>query len=166
MSRAVIGLGTNMGDRADNIRAAVSALGLLPNTEVSEVSRFYDTSPVGYEDQSRFLNAAVAVETTLSPRALLGACLGIEAAMGRVRVIKNGPRVVDLDVLLYENVTMSELELTIPHPELVSRAFVLAPLRDLYNAGSVTDTELAGFVDVFDELDSKMEQSGVIAYIM
>ena len=166
MSRAVIALGTNMGNRADNIHAAVFALGLLPNTVVSAVSRLYDTLPVGYADQPRFLNAAAAVETAMSPRALLGACLGIEAAMGRVRVVKNGPRVVDLDVILYENATISEPELTVPHPELVNRTFVLAPLCDLYNSGFVSDADLAGFPSIFDNLDEKMKQSGIIVYSM
>ena len=129
--KAVIGLGTNTGDRAVNLQAAVDALSLLPGTRVTVISPVYETEPVGYADQPDFLNAVACVETELSPRALLGACLGIEAALGRVRLFKNGPRIIDLDLLLYEGVTLQTDELTLPHPRMHLRRFVLEPLAEI-----------------------------------
>lgn len=131
MHQAYIALGTNMGDRAENLNRAVWAVHALPDTAVSAVSRVYETKPVGYKKQADFLNAVIRVETKLSPKALLGACLGIEAGMGRLRTIKNGPRVIDLDLLLYEGEICNDHELVLPHPRIEERAFVLSPLCDL-----------------------------------
>ena len=100
--QAVIGIGSNMGDRLKNINGAVRSLSRLPKTKITACSHVYETKPMGYEDQSMFYNAAVTVETELSAQMLLGACLGIEGAYGRIRTIKDGPRVLDLDLLLYE----------------------------------------------------------------
>ncbi|MBQ6264463.1 MAG: 2-amino-4-hydroxy-6-hydroxymethyldihydropteridine diphosphokinase [Clostridia bacterium] len=140
--KAVIGLGTNTGDRAVNLQSAVDALSLLPGTRVTAISPVYETEPVGYADQPDFLNAVCCVQTELSPRALLGACLGIEAALGRVRAIKNGPRVIDLDLLLYEGVTLQTDELTLPHPRMGERAFVLCPFSDIFPDGVFSDFDL------------------------
>ncbi len=129
--KAVIGIGTNLGDREKNIENALNALNLLPGTKVIRTSKIYETEPWGYTEQGDFLNCCVLIETELSPHALLGACLGIEASLKRVRTIKNGPRTADLDVLLYENVTENTEELKIPHPLMTKRAFVLVPLKDL-----------------------------------
>lgn len=120
-----------MGDRKANIENALKALDLLPTTKVLKVSNIYETEPWGYEKQKCFLNCAVLVETDLSPAALLGGLLGIEAAMGRVRTIKNGPRIIDLDLLLYGDVTVNTDELILPHPRMSERAFVLCPLLDI-----------------------------------
>lgn len=133
--RAVLGLGGNLGDRADNLHAALDALAHLPNTDVVAVSSLYETAPVGYADQPDFYNLVAVVETALSPRALLGGCLGIEAALGRVRTFRNAPRVVDIDVLLYEGVASDDAELTLPHPRMMERAFVLVPLSELFPNG-------------------------------
>ena len=100
--QAVIGIGSNMGDRLKNINGAVRSLSRLPKTKITACSHVYETRPVGYEAQPLFYNAAIIVETELSAQMLLGACLGIEGAYGRVRTIKDGPRVLDLDLLLYE----------------------------------------------------------------
>ena len=131
MSIAFIGIGTNMGDRALNIRNALNSLKLLPNTSVEAVSNIYETEPWGFKEQSNFLNGVIKLSTELSPRALLGAFLGIEAAFGRVREIKNGPRVLDLDLLIYDDVIMNSPELTLPHPFILEREFVLKPLIEL-----------------------------------
>lgn len=128
---AYLGLGANIGDRQANLDGAVAALGLLPGTRVDAVSSVYETEPVGYADQPDFLNMCVRVVTTLSPRALLGAALGIEAAMGRVRGIKNGPRVIDIDLLLYDNAVINSPELTLPHPRMYEREFVMKPLGEI-----------------------------------
>lgn len=131
MKQAYIALGTNIGNRGENINRAVWAVAALPNTAVTAVSRVYETKPVGYAKQDNFYNAVIRVETGLSSRALLGACLGIEAGMGRVRGIKNGPRIIDLDLLLYEDEVSNDEELTLPHPRMEERAFVLSPLCDI-----------------------------------
>ncbi|MBQ4131116.1 MAG: 2-amino-4-hydroxy-6-hydroxymethyldihydropteridine diphosphokinase [Clostridia bacterium] len=131
MSIAFIGIGTNMGDRALNIKNATNALKHLPETTVLAVSNIYETEPWGLKEQPNFLNGVIKVSTSLSPNALLGALLGIEAAMGRVREVKNGPRVLDLDLLIYDNVNLSSSELTLPHPYIMEREFVLKPLTEL-----------------------------------
>ncbi len=130
--KAVLGIGTNIGDRLKNIENVYSSLALLPNTEILKKSSVYETEPWGYEQQDRFLNCAVLIETKLSPNALLGACLGIEAALGRVRKFKNGPRIIDVDILLLENTEISTDELTVPHKFIKQRDFVLVPLHDLF----------------------------------
>ncbi len=133
--RAVLGLGANLGEAPDTLRAAVEAIGHLPHTAVAAVSSVYLTAPVGYADQPDFHNIVITVETTLTPHALLGGCLGIEAALGRVRTFRNAPRVVDIDLLLYEGYTEESEELTVPHPRMMERAFVLVPLQELFADG-------------------------------
>ncbi len=135
MGTAVIGMGSNLGDRQKNLDAALHSLSLLPQTSVKAVSHVYKTAPVGYASQEDFFNAAIMLSTSLSPLTLLGACLGIEAAAGRVRSIKNGPRVLDLDLLLYDCVHSDTFELTLPHPRILERAFVMLPLLELYPLG-------------------------------
>ena len=98
MSEAVIALGSNMGNRIENINSAVRAIAKLPHVKIVKASSVYETDPVGKEDQERFYNAALLIKTDISPAMLLGGCLGIEAAMGRVRTEKNGPRIIDLDL--------------------------------------------------------------------
>lgn len=132
MKQAVIGIGTNMGDRKENISSAISALGLLPKTKVIKKSPDYETKPWGFEEQQNFFNCCVLIETALSPKTLLGALLGIEAGFGRIRQFKNGPRIIDLDLLFYEDEIFSDDELTLPHPRILEREFVLFPLKDLF----------------------------------
>jgi 2-amino-4-hydroxy-6-hydroxymethyldihydropteridine diphosphokinase len=131
MPRAVIGLGANLGAPAEQLRAAIVAIGRMTETQVLAVSSFYRTAPVGYLAQPEFVNAAVAVETTLAPRALLAALQAIETAAGRERRFKDAPRMLDLDVLLYDDRIADEPGLTIPHPRLHERAFALAPLVEI-----------------------------------
>lgn len=128
---AFLGLGTNIGDRKKNLEQAVAALNRLPQTKVEKISAFYETTPVGYADQADFLNICVKLSTGLSPNALLGACLGIEAAFGRERPFRNAPRVLDIDVLLYDTAARDTPELTLPHPRMRERGFVLVPLKDV-----------------------------------
>jgi 2-amino-4-hydroxy-6-hydroxymethyldihydropteridine diphosphokinase len=129
---AYVGLGANLGDRAATLAHAIELLGGRPGIEVVAVSSFRETDPVGFLDQPRFLNAAVAVETSLEPEALLAALLDVERELGRVREgPRFGPRTVDLDLLLYGAVTLERPGLTLPHPRLHERAFALAPLSEL-----------------------------------
>ena len=140
--KVILGLGGNIGDMNAHLDAAKAALDHLPHTTVLRESRRYRTTPVGYLDQPDFLNSVMEIETTLSPQAVLGACLGIEATVGRVRTFRNAPRVLDIDVLLCEGYESDSAELTVPHPRMQERAFVLVPLADLYPDGIVYGYDL------------------------
>ncbi len=131
MARAAIALGSNQGDRHTTMTSAVAALSEFG--DVVAVSRFYDTAPVGYTEQPRFLNAAALLETTLSPECLLRALLALEREHGRDRShgIAKGPRTLDLDLLLYGEIIMTTDDLTLPHPEMHRRSFVLEPLAEI-----------------------------------
>lgn len=131
MSLAYIALGANLGDPAATVNAAFAALDQLPQSRLLATSALYRTAPVGIADQPEFVNAAALIDTTLAPEALLDALLAIEQAFGRVRAERNGPRTLDLDILLYDDLTLATPRLTLPHPRLHLRAFVLQPLADL-----------------------------------
>jgi len=126
---AAVALGSNLGDRAGNLNEAVRRVGELGR--VVAVSSFFDTEPVGYLDQPRFLNGALLLETTLAAEELMEALLGIETAMGRVRVIDKGPRVIDLDLLLFGDAVIETDGLVVPHPGIGQRRFVLEPLAEI-----------------------------------
>lgn len=131
---ACIGLGGNRGMAEDTLRAAIEALGALPSTRLLRASRLYRTPAWGREDQPDFVNAAAVIETTLAPRALLDALLGIERVHGRERSAGGarwGPRTLDLDLLLYDEREIDEPGLHVPHPHLHERAFVLVPLCEI-----------------------------------
>lgn len=132
MTRAFIGLGANLGDRERTLRAAVVAVGAEDGVDVVAVSTLRETDPVGVGDQPRFLNGAAELETTLAARELLDRLLAVEQRFGRVRVPgEHGPRTLDLDLLLYGDAEIAEPGLTVPHPHLHERRFVLEPLADL-----------------------------------
>jgi 2-amino-4-hydroxy-6-hydroxymethyldihydropteridine diphosphokinase len=133
VSRAYVGLGSNLGDREATIRAALAELAAEPGVEVTAVSSLIETDPVGYLDQPPFLNGAAELETTLAPRQLLDLLLAVEARFGRDRgaVPAQGPRTLDLDLLLYDDDRIREPGLELPHPRLHERAFVLEPLAEL-----------------------------------
>ena len=132
MACAYIGLGGNLGDRERTLRAALELLAAEPAVEILAVSELRETDPVGYERQPRFLNGVAAVETSLSPRALLDRLLAIERALGRTREgPRYGPRTLDLDLLTYGAEVVDEPGLRVPHPRLHERLFVLEPLADL-----------------------------------
>ncbi|TML90052.1 MAG: 2-amino-4-hydroxy-6-hydroxymethyldihydropteridine diphosphokinase [Actinobacteria bacterium] len=130
--RAYVGLGSNLGDREATLRQAVAALREVPGVRIVAVSAFRETDPVGFLDQPRFLNGAAAIETELSPQELLAALLEVERGLGRIRGGERyGPRTVDLDLLVYGDVTLAEPGLEIPHPRLHERRFALEPLAEL-----------------------------------
>ena len=131
MARAVIGLGANLGDPVEQLRAAIDAIGRLPHMRIVAASSFYRTAPVGFAAQPDFINAAVSIDTELEPRALLDALKSIEIAAGRERSFKDAPRILDLDVLLYDDRVIDAPGLTIPHPRLHERAFALGPLVEI-----------------------------------
>ena len=131
--KAVIGIGTNIGDRYKNIMDATEAISLVPGVVVLRESSIYETDPWGYTEQNAFYNNVIEVECEKSPQALLGICLGIEAGMGRVREFTYGPRIIDMDLLFYENETSDTQELVLPHPLIGERDFVLVPLKELFD---------------------------------
>jgi 2-amino-4-hydroxy-6-hydroxymethyldihydropteridine diphosphokinase len=132
VTRAYVGLGANLGARDRTLAAAVDALAAEDGVEVVAVSALRETEPVGVGEQPRFLNGAVALETTLAPRELLDLLLAIEQRFGRVRVAgEHGPRTLDLDLLVYGDEEIDEPGLAVPHPRLHERRFVLEPLADL-----------------------------------
>ncbi len=137
----IIGIGTNIGNRKKNIEDAISALGLVPETEMLRCSSVYETEPVGYAEQESFYNACAELESTLEPNEMLGVCLGIEAGFGRIREFKNGPRVLDLDLILAENKKTETKNLTVPHPRFKERRFVLIPLLELFPEGEAYGIE-------------------------
>lgn len=152
--KAYLGIGTNIGNKMQNLKDAISALNLLPFTRVSDCSNIYETDPVGYENQDCFLNIVIEAETEFNSDSLLGAVLGIEAGLGRVRTIKNGPRIIDIDLLLYENEVKNTQSLVLPHPRMMERDFVLKPLLDL-NFDSVLDRKT---------VENSLSNSGVRFY--
>ena len=144
---AVIGLGANLGDRLASLRAAVARIAELGTIRAR--SHVYETEPVG-PPQPRYLNAAVALETELSPDDLMRALLAIESSMGRVRAEKNGPRTIDLDILWIERTTLATELVTVPHPRLGERAFALAPLLEVAPAARDPRTKRAYAELAFD----------------
>lgn len=130
MKKAVIALGSNIGDTLANLKEAVAMLE-DDGCNVLSVSRLYQTEPWGYADQDDFLNGAILIETDRDPFSLLELTQGIEKGMGRKKLFVNGPRNIDLDILLYENERVESENLTIPHPRIAVRMFVLRPLMDI-----------------------------------
>ncbi|MBI2710830.1 MAG: 2-amino-4-hydroxy-6-hydroxymethyldihydropteridine diphosphokinase [Actinobacteria bacterium] len=132
MTRAFLGLGTNLGDRVQNLRQGVASLS-RPGSGVSVVgvSPVYETEPVGGPEQGPFLNVVVEVDSAIDPRRLLALAMRVEREAGRVRDVRWGPRTLDVDVLWIDGVRLDEPELTVPHPRLWERRFVLAPLAEL-----------------------------------
>lgn len=145
--RAYIGLGSNIGDKRAMIATALDLLRATPGIAVAARSRDYRTPPWGDTDQDWFVNACAALDTTLSPHDLLAACLAVEARMGRERTRRWGPRVIDVDLLDYDRQAIVTDTLTLPHPRIAERAFVLTPLAEIAGdlpLGAFTVRELAG----------------------
>ena len=157
--RAAIGLGSNLGDRAGHIATAVAALGEPGIGVLVRVSSLYETAPVGGPKQGEYLNAVVVIDTELPARKLLGHCLEIERQAGRKRTERWGPRIIDLDLLLYGAHRIDEDGLTVPHPRLTERRFVLEPLLEAWPDAELPDgTAIASFVaGVADQKVRKLE---------
>jgi 2-amino-4-hydroxy-6-hydroxymethyldihydropteridine diphosphokinase len=150
---ATIGLGANLNDPAAQVEYALAELDRLPGTRLVTRSSLYASAPVGYVDQPDFINAVAQVETALAPRALLAALLDIEHRHGRERSFRNAPRTLDLDLLLYGDADFHEEGLTLPHPRMTERAFVLLPLLEI-----APDTLIPGQGRAADWLDACAEQ--------
>jgi 2-amino-4-hydroxy-6-hydroxymethyldihydropteridine diphosphokinase len=152
---AYVALGSNLRDPAAQVKAGVEELAMLPDTRLVQVSSLYRTAPVGFLDQPDFVNAVALLETALTPRALLDALLAIERRYGRVRDFPNAPRTLDLDILLFGDEPYRDDALTIPHPRLHERAFVLVPLAEI-----APDTIVPGLQSA-SELVARVDASGI-----
>lgn len=139
MPRAFIGLGSNMGNTEETLNEALRMIDLHPEIKVIEVSTIYLTEPVGYVDQPWFSNCVAELETDLTPLRLLDVLQEIEEILGRVRTIRWGPRTVDLDILLYDKLNIDNDRLTIPHPRMKERAFVMIPLSEIAASAEFPD---------------------------
>lgn len=131
MPKAYVALGSNLQDPAKQIERAFLAIHAIPNCKLVKQSSLYQTKPVGYDNQPDFINAVAAVETSLAPEGLLDALLDIELTFGRERPFPNAPRILDLDLLWYEDRVIETKKLTIPHPRMHLRAFVMHPLAEI-----------------------------------
>jgi len=127
-----IGIGSNLGDREKYIESAIEKLKSIKGIEVKRASSIYETDPVGGPRQGKYLNGALELETELEPRELLAKLQAIENELGRKRLVKNAPRTIDLDILLYGDKKIDEPGLKIPHPRMREREFVMKPLKEIY----------------------------------
>lgn len=147
MSRVFFSIGTNLGQRKDNIEHALKLLS--EKVKIIKVSSYYETEPVGYKDQPWFLNIAAEGETDMAPQELLSFTQSIEKEMKRVKTMVNGPRIIDVDILLYDDLKLETENLIIPHPRMASRAFVMVPLfeiaRDIFIGGVDINDIMADF---------------------
>jgi len=126
----ILSLGSNLGDREANICQALQLLSAR-QIRIIKQSSIYETEPVGYTDQPFFLNMAVLIETRLTPQELLAVCLDVEAELGRVRALRWGPRIIDIDIITYNDIKLDLPQLTLPHPRLGEREFVLVPIQEI-----------------------------------
>lgn len=153
-----VALGSNLGDRLQNLQSAVDLFSHLPGTQVVRVSAVYETAPIGCTDSNVYLNAAVLLKSRLAPGEMLGVCLAAEAARGRRRPYVNAPRPLDCDLIFAFNgekeVCINTPNLTVPHPRFLQRRFVLQPLCDLFENGS-----LFGVLDLRPALEQVMDQA-------
>lgn len=156
MAKALLSLGSNIGDRNANLTDAITRLSGDPHVRLLKRSSTYCTAPVGPVAQDDFYNLAILIDTDLAPAALMALCLGTEAAMGRDRknAVRWGPRLIDIDVILYDNVTMTSEQIELPHPRFRERAFVLVPTAEIAPDWTVDGERL-------DTLAAKLDQSGI-----
>jgi len=143
MSEVFVGLGSNLGDRRATLRRALADLDAAPGVRVCAVSRVHETEPLGGPPQPRYLNAVARLEASLAPRVLLRLLQRVEYAHGRRRTLPDGPRTLDLDLLLYGAHRVDAPELAVPHPRMAERAFVLGPLAELAPRLAVDGTPVA-----------------------
>ena len=136
---ALLGIGSNLGDRLATLQRAVDLLNAQPGVRVTRSSRVFETEPVGGVVQPEFLNAVLEIETDLAPVDLLAATQRVESALGRTREIRWGPRTLDVDILLIDELTVDDAAIIVPHPRMHERAFVLVPLLDLRPAPTLPD---------------------------
>jgi 2-amino-4-hydroxy-6-hydroxymethyldihydropteridine diphosphokinase len=157
MTACFLGIGSNLGNKRANLDRAVELLASNPRIDIVAVSTFYETAPVGYSDQPDFLNGVLMIETDLSPHELLTAILETENQMGRKRTIRWGPRVIDVDILLYDAEKVDQDGLQIPHPRMMERRFVLEPLAEIASDLVLPDGRTA--LQAFQDLLAKEQEN-------
>ncbi|MCQ2531827.1 MAG: 2-amino-4-hydroxy-6-hydroxymethyldihydropteridine diphosphokinase [Saccharofermentans sp.] len=147
----VLALGSNMGDKEQYLKEASKRLMMSGHVQIIKAGGLYETEPVGYDDQPYFYNTVLDVKTDLEPEELLNLTQKIELDLHRVRTIKNGPRTIDIDILLYDDITMDSDRLIIPHPRMYERAFVLCPFKDIREYdGPVPEDKSVKFIGQFE----------------
>src|SRR5690554_3167182 len=151
MARVYLSLGSNLGDKVNYLKQAVEHLQKHEKIIITKTSSLYETSPVDYENQDNFINQVIEIETTLSPYELLAYCQEIENNLGRKRIIRFGPRTIDLDILLYNDLQLNEEDLIIPHPRMTNRAFVLIPLFEINKNIFINDVAISDLVERIKE---------------
>jgi 2-amino-4-hydroxy-6-hydroxymethyldihydropteridine diphosphokinase len=156
MAVVYLSLGSNLGERAQHLAHACTLLHQHPTIDVQAISSLYHTAPVGFTDQAWFLNAVVRLHTTLSPQSLLTVTQGIEQCLGRVATFRWGPRIIDVDILLYDSLQLYTPDLTIPHAAMHERLFVLVPLSEL-----APDLQLPSGVRIHDLLTALPDHDSV-----
>lgn len=147
MNRVYLGLGTNMGDRLEYIHGACEILDKHEYINISKKSRIYETKAWGYTDQADFLNMCVEIETTLDTYELLEVCQEVEKQLNRERIIRWGPRTIDVDILFFNDIILDDENLLIPHPRISERAFVLIPLMDLNSELKIKQTTIEDYLN-------------------
>ena len=151
---AYLGIGSNMGDKFNYLKECIEKIDALNDIEVTKKSSFYETLPIGYENQDKFINAVLEIKTSLEPMQLLYALQNIENRLHRKRQIRWGPRTIDIDILIYGDDIISTDELTIPHPRMTERQFVLLPLKEINNQIFINE------VSIVDHI-TKLKEQGV-----
>ncbi len=160
MNEIIIGLGTNLGNRKENLDKAIELLNNHEAITIESASSIYETKPVGYLEQDHFLNMVVKGRTDLKPAALLESCQAIEKKLGREKTIVNGPRIIDLDILVYNKENRQLDNLRIPHPRMHERAFVLIPLNEI-SPDFIIPTSGKEVSELVDQLSEKVKREVV-----
>ena len=155
----ILSVGTNLGDRKENIKRCINSINLLPYTDVIEQSAIYETEPVGYARQENFYNIILKVESIFEPNEMLGACLGIEAGFGRLRTVRFGPRIIDIDIIFAENEKIESRNLIVPHPRYHERRFILEPMLDIFKDGVAYGIDFKKYIDKIDGQEVKKAEN-------
>ena len=147
----ILSIGTNLGNKKQNIEKAIDAINNIPYTDVIKASLIYETEPVGYLRQDNFYNIVVEVKSQFDANEMLGICLGIESGLGRIRGIKNGPRIIDIDIIFAENKVINTKNLIVPHPRYNERRFVLEPLLEIFPSGEFYKVNFKKYISLVSE---------------
>lgn len=155
MNKAYLGLGTNMGDKEAYLKEACKIISDNPNINIVKISKVYKTKAWGYTNQDDFLNICIEVDTNLSPEELLEVCHEVENKLNRVRVIRWGPRTIDVDILFFNNIISTDENLILPHPRIKERAFVLIPLMDLNKELAIDNKAISYYLSNLEKEELK-----------
>ena len=166
MNKAYLGLGTNMGDKQAYLKEACKIISDNPNINIVKISKVYKTKAWGYTNQDDFLNICIEVDTNLSPEELLEVCHEVENKLNRVRVIRWGPRTIDVDILFFNNIISTDENLTLPHPRIKERAFVLIPLMDLNKELSIDNKTISYYLSNLEKEELKQVEEVDIKIII